>query len=198
VAPIVGLLADPDIDVAVNAAGALGRLAPSLGDAAAIDAALKQPLCGALADHRSYVRANALTSLRVANLGCEIATLTELLAQDGSEVVREAVARTLRAMPADPAIKAALSRCASDDLNATVADACDRAPLFTPKSQQRFDLAIFVVPDGRETVVPRAPYTIVLPEGALRAGTSDRRGVVFETAIADGSVRLGVPAALAP
>lgn len=203
------LLADPDVDVAVNAAGALGRLAPRLGDAAAVTAALKEPLCGALADRRAYVRANALSSIRAAAgagapIACDGTTLVDLLSQDPSEVVREGAARTLRALrtaqgdAADPTWTPALARCASDDLDATVAEACDRAPLFVPRSTKTFHLAIFVVPDGRSLPVPRAPYTIVLPDGALRAGVSDRRGVAFETGIADGTVRLGVPAALVP
>lgn len=203
------LVSDPDVDVAVDAVGALGRLAPRIGDAAAISAALKEPLCAALADRRSYVRANALASIRAAAVAgaavvCDGTVLLDLLAQDASEVVREGAGRTLRALralqgdAADPAFKAALARCASDDLDATVAEACDRAPLFVPKSARTFDLAIFVVPDGKELPVPRAPFTIVLPDGALRAGVSDRRGVAFETGIPDGIVHLGVPAALAP
>lgn len=200
---IAGLVADPDVDVAVNASGALGRLTPRIGDAAAIESALRAPLCGALTDRRSYVRANALGSLRAAGLGCDGTAIVDLLLQDSAEIVREAAARTLRSLTPpdaapDPTVKAALARCASDDVVASVADACDRAPLFVPRSPQRFDLAIFVVPDGRELPVPRSPFTIVLPDGALRAGTSDRRGVVFETGIADGTVQLGVPAALAP
>ncbi|MFO0612010.1 MAG: HEAT repeat domain-containing protein [Polyangiaceae bacterium] len=209
VAAISGFVSDPDVDVAVNAAGALGRLAPRLGDAAAIESALRAPLCAAISDRRAYVRANALASIRAAidsgaAFGCDGSALVDVLAQDSSEIVREAAARTLRALQlaagaaADPSIKAALGRCSSDDLVATVADACDRSPLFKPKSAQRFDLAIFVVPDGKELPVPRAPFTIVLPDGALRAGVSDRRGVAFETGIPDGTVQLGVPAALAP
>ena len=49
-----------------------------------------------------------------------------------------------------------------------------------------------------EEMTGKPAYTLLLPGGEMRAGTADRRGAVFETAIPDGTVQLGVPAALAP
>jgi hypothetical protein len=58
-------------------------------------------------------------------------------------------------------------------------------------------LTVFVVPDGSTAPVARAPFALVLADGTLRLGISDRRGVLFEAQAPDGEVELAVPAALA-
>ncbi len=197
VAVISGLISDPDATVAGNAVGALGRLAPRLGAADAVAKALQSPLCGALSDARSYVRANAIVSLRLTGLRCE--PIGALLSSDPSDTVRVAAADYLRAIPVDAAAKKLLARCVSDDPNAMVAERCDvRLPTRSAsKSQTTHGLSVFVVPDGRDLPVASAPFTLVLPDGAFRLGVADRRGELFESSVPDGSVELGVPAALA-
>jgi hypothetical protein len=59
------------------------------------------------------------------------------------------------------------------------------------------DVAVYVVPDGRNVPEPRVAFTLVRPDGVLRVGFADRRGEVFEFSTPKGVLRLGVPAALA-
>ena len=196
------LLKDPETTVAGNAAGALGRFVPRLGDAAAVAKALQKPLCDALRDNRAYVRANALGSLRLAHLSCD--GIAALLVSDPADVVRGAAAAHLaQVSPDDPASKKALARCVADDSNAMVAEQCDvhrtRKLALAPggKATPKHALTVFVVPDGKDDPVAGAPFTLVLPDGLFRMGIADRRGAVLETEIPDGTVELGVPAALA-
>jgi len=193
------LLRDPDVAVAGNAAASLGRIAARVGAAAEV----KAPLCGALSGQmgaRPYVRANALEALSLAGAACEPATARDLLARDPSESVRLAAAdflgRTIARAgdKADEADKRALLRCTSEDRNATVAQRC-ATPLPLPTGAH--EVAVYVVPDGGSTPQPRAPFTLVRPDGLLRMGIADRRGEVFELGLPDGTLRLGVPAALA-
>ncbi|MCC6557198.1 MAG: HEAT repeat domain-containing protein [Polyangiaceae bacterium] len=122
------MIKDPDVAVAGNAAGAVGRVAGREGDAAGAAALL----CPALADARPYVRANALAGLTVARARCEGAAARDLLARDPAEAVRLAaadhLAGALAGKGADDreADRRALSRCAGEDRNATVALRCSR------------------------------------------------------------------------
>ena len=45
--------------------------------------------------------------------------------------------------------------------------------------------------------MPRAPFALVLPDGLMRLGVTDRRGALFEQAAPRGEVMLEVPAPLA-
>lgn len=195
---VISLLADPDVTVAGNAAAALGRMAPRLGAKAKVEGALGAPLCGAVTDARPYVRANALGALRLAALRCDRAG--SLLALDPSDTVRGAAADYLRPLAdADPLAAKLLSRCVADDTNAAVAERCDLRRRDAAAARPRagsHDLGVFVVPDGRDLPVASSPFTLVLPDGLLRLGVADRRGEVFESAVPDGTVELGVPAAL--
>lgn len=103
--------------------------------------------------------------------------------------------------PPDPPLlaKRALERCAAEEPTYRVARACDTSPQPVPApGSPTFPLTVFVVPDGASGPVPRAPFALVLPDGTLRLGLSDRRGVVFEPMAPRGEVELAVPAAMAP
>ncbi|WP_437319305.1 HEAT repeat domain-containing protein [Sorangium sp. So ce385] len=192
------LLKDPDAAVAGNAAGAIGRAAGRAGQPARAAAAL----CGALADARPYVRANALAGLTVARARCDGAAARDLLARDPAEAVRLAAADHLAQGGAD-ADRRALARCASEDRNASVAGRCASAasPGAPPAGAE--DVAVFVVPfdagrggSPRDAPVPRAPFALVRADGLLRLGVADRRGEVFERGAPRGPLRLAVPAPL--
>ncbi len=197
VSTIAELVSDPDVSVAVNAAGGVGLLLERFPADKTVATAAHDPLCHALGDTRSYVRANALTSLASGAITCDAGVVVGLLASDPSEVVRAAAASDLRRNAADPVVKKALARCASDDHDATVAEVCERGAV-AKATPARFDLGVFVVPDGKDAPVPRTAFSLVLPGGMVRTGLTDRRGAIFETAVPDGTVQLGVPAALAP
>lgn len=193
---LAALLKDPDSAVAGNAAAAIGRIAAREGDSAAA----RDPLCAALSDGRAYVRANALTGLSLSGARCEPGSARDLLARDPSESVRIAaadyVARAISRAgdKADPADRRSLVRCAGEDKNATVALRCARP--FTPPEGAE-DVTVFVVPDGKNTPVARAPFSLVRADGLLRLGTADRRGELFELGAPRGAIRLAVPAPLA-
>lgn len=188
---LVAALQDPDVAVAGNAAAALGRLSLH-GVPVAAD------LCRAVEDSRTYVRANALSALRVAGKSCGSgARARELLERDRSEIVRSAAAALIAAVPsADPAAdRAALARCAADDPSGAVASACTASPPAPVKSTD--PVAVFVVPLGEASPVSRAPFALVLADGMMRLGLADRRGEVFEANAPSGLVSLAVPAPLA-
>jgi HEAT repeat protein len=194
ISQVAALIKDPDAAVAGNAAAAVGRIAAREGDAA-----LAKDLCAALSDPRAYVRANALAGMSLAGTRCEGVTARDLLARDPAEPVRLAAADALgRAVAragskADPADTRSLTRCASEDRNATVALRCARPQLLTTQTD---DIGVFVIPDGGSTPLARAPFALVRADGLIRLGTTDRRGEVFELAAPRGTIRLAVPAPL--
>jgi HEAT repeat protein len=188
------LLADPDVAVAGNAGAALGRIAAREGAGAEVRA----PLCKALSDQRAYVRANALAALGLAGASCEPGVARDLLLRDRSEAVRSAAADYLwrslvKSDQGKEAEKRALSRCASEDRNASVAVRCARPPQTKAGSE---DVLVFVAPDGRNEPLARAPYALVRGDGLLRMGVADRRGAFFEFGVPKGTIRLTVPAPL--
>jgi HEAT repeat protein len=196
---VAGLMADPDLDVAANATGALallGKGGPNVRERAG------GALCKSLADFRSYVRANALAGLGLLDARCDKgATERKLLAEDPSEVARQAAARLLsRASrgagqaPANDDTRA-LSRCVADDKSGMVANAC-RTAFELPTTT--LPGLVFVVPDGRSAPLPLASYSLLRADGLIRSGKADRRGAIFERAAPAGELRLLVPAALAP
>ena len=193
------LLGDVDQGVASNAGFAVAELGKTLSvkDAAA-KANAKIALCKALADFRSYVRANALVGLATLGVRCETGhTERGLLAQDPSETVRQSAARLLRTRPAplrSPEDARALSRCLADDKSGMVANAC-RAP--AEEAGPSAPVLVFVVPDGMASPMPHAPYSLQRTDGFIRSGIADRRGGVFELAAPRGELRLIVPGPLA-
>ncbi len=196
IARLAPLLADLDVAVAGNAATALAQVAVRSGRGAAA----AKPLCAALTDYRSYVRAGALTGLRMASLTCDAGGLRHLIGRDRSWRVRVAAARLLRQQvikggPEAPLDKRALWRCAVEDRDATVAALCAAD---VPPPQGTRDVLVYVVPNGKTVPTARAPYAMVLADGTMRLGVADRRGALFEAAAPNGMLELAVPAALAP
>ena len=206
IASVLPLLKDPDVAVAGNAAAVLGRIAARAGAAVATgadrDNAAKDvtaPLCSATSDTRAYVRANALEALSLAGVACETRVADDLLARDASEAVRLAAADYLNRaaqsnVPDAEQAKRALSRCTSEEKNATVSARCAKG---LPKASATDDLVVYVVPDTRSAPAARSPFTLVRADGLLRMGVSDRRGELYERDAPRGTVRLGVPPSLA-
>jgi HEAT repeat protein len=190
------LVKDPDAAVAGNAAAALGRIAAREHAPERASAVL----CPALTQERPYVRANALEGLSLAGARCEAATVRDLLDRDPSEAARLAAADSLaRAIARDgdkaqDADRRALARCAGEERDAAVATRCGN-PIPSPDGSD--DVAVYVVPDGRNAPLPRAPFALVRADGLLRLGLADRRGELFEADAPRGTIRLAVPAALA-
>jgi hypothetical protein len=153
-------------------------------------------LCNALGDYRSYVRANALVGLGVLGSRCDRGQAERrLLTQDPSEVVRQAAARLLRGSPrASKEDAQSLSRCLAEDKSGMVANACRASG---EPAERSSPVVVFVVPDGRSSPMPRAPYSLQRADGFIRSGIADRRGAVFEPAAPRGELRLLVPGPLA-
>jgi HEAT repeat protein len=179
-------VADRDDAVAANAAAALGRIAAR----ARVDVAT--PLCQALGDHRAYVRANALSALRVSGGRCSDDRVVRLLLHDGIAAVRTAAAAAVSVTPG-PAEKKALERCAAEDVNPQTAAACSIAPA-APSGAEA--VLVYVVPAGESEAVPRAPFVLRLADGTFRLGLADRRGAVAERFAPKGELELGIPGPL--
>ena len=188
---LVQALGDRDVNVAANAAAGLGRLES--------DERAKRALCAATEDPRDYVRANAMAALALGALRCEPDRARDLLANDRSEVVRVAAARSLhrrRATAKEGAAEdgRALQQCSARDSSGAVASACSEPP---SPAAGAVSVSVYVIPTGRSVPAGGAPFTLLLPDGLMRLGVTDRRGAVFEPAAPIGQIRLLVPAALA-
>ncbi len=188
---VVAALGDADVAVAGDAAAALGRLGKR-------GVAVTDALCHAVDDARSYVRANALSGLRLAGKRCgKGLRARQLLEEDNAEVVRRAAAELMTNVTASDAAadRAALSHCAAEDPSGVVATACSAPASALPRAAD--PVAVFVVPLGEASPVSRAPFALVLADGLMRLGLADRRGEVHESAAPRGTVSLAVPAPLA-
>jgi cellulose synthase operon protein C len=179
-----------DPDVALDAVAAIGRIAER---AHAADLAARS-LCPFAADPHPYVRANAFAGLARVGARCrggdaERAALTD----DPSEDVRAAAALLLSRAPA-PAETRALDRCARNDPSGAVAARCRS---HGPLPARTHPALVYVVADGATTPHAAAPYTMLLADGTLHAGTTDRRGAVFDPVTPEGDVSLRPPSALA-
>jgi HEAT repeat protein len=170
-------------DEAIDAAGAIGRVAGRLHQPAAA-----APLCAALADERPHVRAAALAGLSLARMRCgDGASERRLLFGDPSDAVRTAAALAVGRTPASNDDRQALARCAAEDRSGSVAATC-RAPS-PPPARTRAAL-VYVVPDLSTTPQPGEAYILLLADGTLRAGTADRRGAVFDPVAPEGDLML--------
>jgi HEAT repeat protein len=191
-------VADLDIAVAGNAAAALARAAarakrPTLA---------VKPLCAALGDFRGYVRAAALSGLRELGKTCpKPETVRRVLKRDKSWRARLAAARLLEARrkpgKAGELDRRALARCAAEDRDAGVAAQCAGRGAPLGSSKDTHDVMVYVVPDGKTSPSPGAPFALVLADGSMRLGVADRRGALFELGAPAGTISLAVPAALA-
>jgi len=188
---LAALARSQDVDVAPDAVAAIGRIAAR---GRAVDVAAKT-LCPLLADPRPYPRANALAGLALARARCEGGGAAErtALSEDASEDVRAAAALLLtRAPSADDA--RALERCARSDPSGTVAARCrSRAPLPT----RTHPALVYVVAETATQPHAGAPYAMLLADGLVHTGTTDRRGAVFDPVAPEGEVSLRRPSALA-
>jgi HEAT repeat protein len=192
VALVAKLALDRDVAVAGNAVAVLGRLTVRLH----VDTS--RELCAALGDERSYVRANALGALRLAQKRCPEAEIREILRTDPSRVVRERAAALLVHVPVakDATLdEQALRRCVMEEPVGSVAAICKARPEPVPSSSAK--VTVLVVPSGESAPVPRAPFALGLANGLVRLGLSDRRGAVYEHAAPDADLSLMIPAQLA-
>lgn len=201
VASIAARTKTDDTAVATNAAGAVARVAQSLGPAGA---AVVGPLaCPLLSDARATVRSNALVALSFTKAHCGDDELgRKLLLDDESELVRASAARALQATAAPTgegtskvtlANRTALERCAATDRNAEVARLC-RAPLSPPTSNGSSAaravraVTVFVLGEPQNAAKPHAAYLLEYEGGVLRAGIADRRGATFDPAAPAGNL----------
>lgn len=190
---LVAALRDPDLQVAGNAAGALGRLARRTRTAA------RGPLCDAIEAPRAWVRTNALIALALLEERCEPALTRRLLLGDPSPMVRRAAAQVLLRLPAqDPRPdRAALDRCAQQERDGRVAALCAEGKSASREPSSATEPAlVYVVPAGETAPRPRAPFALALPDGLTRLGFADRRGAVFEAQSPPGILALEIPAPL--
>ncbi|HEY3818684.1 MAG TPA: HEAT repeat domain-containing protein [Polyangiaceae bacterium] len=191
VARLTALARSADVDAAPDAVAAIGRIAARMR---AVDVAART-LCPFLADPRPYPRANALAGLALAGARCEGGGAPErvALSEDPSEDVRASAALLLsRAPSADDA--RALERCARSDPSGTVAARCrSHAPL----PVRTHPALVYVVAEMSTQPHAGAPYAMLLADGLIHAGTTDRRGGVFDPVAPEGEVTLRRPSALA-
>jgi len=185
-------IASNDLDTAVNATAAVGRIAartraPQLA---------VRVLCPLLRDARTYVRVNALAGLAASGTRCGDGGVERtLLADDSNDLVRATAAAVLWRKPA-AADTAALERCAQGDRSGTVAQQC-RAASPGASSGSTHAVDVYVVPDTSPTPRPRAPYALHFEGSYLRVGIADRRGACFEPLAPEGELSLERPSAQA-
>lgn len=178
-----------DIDAATNAAASLGRISAR---AHAPDLAARA-LCPLEHDARAAVRANALDGLALAGARCaDGAVERSMLASDPSDVARFAAAAAVARAPTEDDARA-LERCARVDPSGAVAARCRTTPAWPERTHA---VVVFVVGDGADGPRPGAAYGLRLADGLLRAGTTDRRGAVFDPAAPEGEVSLTGPSSL--
>jgi hypothetical protein len=179
------------MDAAVDATAALGRIAARQH---APDRA-RRALCPLASDPRPYVRANALAALGLSGVRCgDGASERHALAGDASEDVRASAASAVRGVQPPSADDArALEACARTDPSGAVAARCRASPVVAAGTQA---LLVYVVPDGASAPRPGSAFALLMPDGLLHLGMSDRRGALFDPAAPEGMVTLRSPTAL--
>ncbi len=199
VAPALAKLAQSgDMDSSIDATAALGRIAARTH----APAQASQWLCPLLDHGHPYVRANALAGLALGGARCQDGSKERrMLIFDDSEVVRAAAARVLRhgvAGASDPEDTRALDTCAATDRAGSVARRC-RATFTAPSTSQPSALGepllVYIVADEGILPVPKTAYALVLSDGLVHVGTTDRRGGVFDPVTPSGEVSLDRPSA---
>lgn len=177
-----------DVDAAPDAVAAIGRIAGRAHDS---ELATRN-LCPLGADPRPYVRANALAGLALAGARCQDNTERAALTEDPSDDVRGAAALVLSRAPS-PEDARALDRCARGDPSGAVAARCRAS---SPLPVRTHAALVYVVAEGAAAPHPGAPYALLLADGMLHAGTTDRRGGVFDPVTPEGDVSLRRPSGL--
>jgi HEAT repeat protein len=170
-------------DVAINAAAAMGRILARKRD----PQAAAHWLCPLLASRRSLLRANAWAGLALSSARCSGGVEErEALVDDPDENVRAAAALVVRQGSASEDARA-LDQCARTDVSGLVATRCLEPETHAAATHP---VLVFVVPEGAEAPRASAPYLLLLSDGLVRAGTSDRRGAVFDPRAPEGSLQL--------
>jgi HEAT repeat protein len=191
VAALAPLLASAaSSDEAIDAATAIGRIAARSHDASLVSLAplAAAALCGAVSSPHAHVRAAAFAALSLAHARCEGgAAERRALETDPSDAVRTGAALAIVRSPSGEADARALARCVSGDRSGAVAARCRAAPELPSRTRP---VTVYVVPDLVTSPEANAPYVVVLESGALHAGTSDRRGAVFDPVAPDGDLTL--------
>jgi HEAT repeat protein len=178
------LVRAPDVDPAVDATGAIGRLAARAG---ASDRAVAA-LCPLLGDPRSYVRANAAAGLALLPARCGDGSAERQMLADDVEPARLAAARAIARRPLGAMDSRALDRCATSDRSGAVARLCRQgAPTF---SSSTHPVELYVASDATAEPRPGAPFVAEFADGILRASRTDRRGATFDAAAPQGDVSL--------
>jgi HEAT repeat protein len=179
-----------DLDAIVNAAASIGRIAARVRT----PTVAARGLCSLVTGAAPYVRANALAGLALAGARCEDGLRERaLLASDPSADVRAAAALLL-SRSSSVEDERALLRCVREDPSAAVARSC-RGPAAAPLRSH--GVLVYVLAEEASSPRPGSAYAVLLADGTLRAGTTDRRGAFFEPAAPEGDVALRKPSALA-
>ncbi len=179
-----------DGDGATDAVAAVGRIAGRTHAEGT-----SSTLCALLGDERPYVRANALAGMTLAGVRCTGgAPERGLLSEDPSEDVRAAAASALFAVTTPDDVRA-LERCARSDPSGSVATRC-REREHEPRPARAHSALIYVIPDGAAAPRPGSAYAMLLADGMIHAGTTDRRGAVFDPVAPEGTVTLRPASAL--
>jgi HEAT repeat protein len=191
---LLALVHASDVSTATNATASIGRIASRTH---APDLAA-QALCPLETEPRAPIRANALAGLALAGARCgDGSTERKALGEDPSEEVRASAARALTstrtATSASPDDARALDLCARTDPSGAVAARCRAAP--EPPGAAH-PLLVYIVPDGAPSPQPGSSFALLMPDGLLHLGASDRRGAVFDPAAPEGRITLRPATAL--
>jgi hypothetical protein len=181
---LVPLVRAADADPAINATGAMARIA-ARAHAKERAASL---LCPLLDDPRSYVRANAAAGLALALARCGDGSTERRVLEGDVEPVRLAAARAITRQPLGTADSRALDRCATSDRSGAVARLCGHQAQPIPSATHPVEF--YVATEGTTEPRPGSPFVAEFADGILRAGLTDRRGAAFEAAAPQGEVSL--------
>jgi HEAT repeat protein len=189
-ARLEGIALEADFDAAANALAAIGRIATRTRSA---DLAARV-LCPRLSDPRPYVRANALAALALAAARCgDGSPERTLLMADPNEDARASAASLLSRAPT-AVDTLSLERCARTDPSGRVAARCHGHGDIARRARA---VLVYVVGEGASTPRPGAAYSMLLSDGTIHAGRTDRRGALFDPMAPEGDVTLRPPSALA-
>jgi hypothetical protein len=184
------VLRGPEVDPAINAAAAMGRIAAR----ARSRELAERGLCPHVSDPRPYVRANSLAGLALAGGRCgDGSAERRVLAEDSNDDARAAAALVVSGSPTGDD-KRALDRCARTDPSGAVAARCKTRPQTPTHSRSAL---VYVVADGLATPRAGTAFALLLPDGTIHAGTTDRRGATFDALTPDGRATLRPPSAFA-